>query len=95
MKGSRVWLLLALSGCAAAGGSVGSAVANTAVAVTVSGIRRASGDCYTVCTPGTTCNRSTGLCDKLPCGDACNFDQHCEITAVGEACITNQQTPPH
>lgn len=84
---------LLLAGCAAAGGAVGSAVINTAVAATVSGVRRAEGDCYTVCTPGTTCNRSTGLCDQLPCRGTCNFDQRCEITPVGEACVSAQQTP--
>jgi hypothetical protein len=84
-------LLLVFSACAAAGGAVGSAIFNTAVAATVSGVRRAEGDCYTVCNPGTTCNRNTGLCDQLPCGGTCQFDQRCEVTPVGEACVS--QTP--
>ena len=89
----RMLAVLMVSGCAAAGGSVGSAVVNTAVAATVSGVRRAEGDCYTVCNPGSACNRTTGLCDRLPCGGACSFDQRCEITAVGETCVSAKAPP--
>jgi hypothetical protein len=86
-------VVLTLCSCAAAGGAAGTAVVNTAIAVTVSGVRRAQGDCYTVCNPGSTCNRTTGLCDRLPCGGACSFDQHCAVTAVGETCVSDK-TPP-
>ncbi len=79
-------LLLMLSGCAASGAAVTSALVHTAIAATASGVQRANGGCYSPCNPGHRCNTETGLCDKLPCGGACSFDQRCELTATGEAC---------
>lgn len=81
--------LLLLCGCAAAGGAVVNAAINTAVAGTVSGVRRANGDCYTVCNPGSSCNRQTGMCDPLPCRGECRFDEHCEVAPVGDKCVPN------
>lgn len=83
------------SGCAgAAAGAVANAAINTAVAATASGVRRANGDCFTPCNPGTSCNRATGLCDPLPCGGRCNFDEKCELTAVGDKCVNTKSLPP-
>lgn len=82
-------LLLAVvgfSGCAASAAAVTNAAVTTAIAASVSGARRAQGDCYTPCNPGTTCNKETGYCDPLPCGGKCDFDQQCVITATGEEC---------
>ena len=87
--------LLMLTGCVgAAGGTVANAVINTAIAGTVSGVRRANGECYTVCNPGSACNHSTGMCDPLPCGGRCNFDEKCESTYVGDTCVSTKSLPP-
>lgn len=86
---AMVWL----TGCAASGGAVTSALINTAIAGTASGVRRAQGECYTPCNPGYTCNKSTGMCEAIPCGGRCGFDQKCEITAVGEQCVNVKVVP--
>lgn len=64
-----------------------SAAVNTAIAATVSGVRRANGECYTPCTPGTRCNEQTGLCDPLPCRGECRPEETCEQTYLGETCV--------
>lgn len=82
------WLalsLLALSGCA--GAAVANAAINTATAVTVGAVRRANGECFTPCNPGTSCNPSTGYCDPLPCRGQCRFDEKCEVSPVGDKCV--------
>lgn len=84
------WLPLALvflGGCAAAGGAVATAAINTATAATVSAVRRANGECFTPCNPGTACNPSTGYCDPLPCRGQCRFDEKCEVSPVGDKCV--------
>lgn len=78
--------------CAAAGAAATSAVINTAVAAGVSGVRRAQGDCFTICNSGTTCNRETGMCDTLPCRGECRFDEKCELTPTGDRCVPNKPT---
>jgi hypothetical protein len=95
MKFPVLVMMLTLSGCAgAAAGAVANAAINTAVAATASGVRRANGDCFTPCNPGTSCNHGTGLCDPLPCGGRCNFDEKCELTAVGDKCVNTKSLPP-
>lgn len=79
--------LFAALGCASAGGAVASAAVNTAIAATVSGVRRANGECYTPCTPGTKCNEKTGMCDPLPCRGECRPEETCEQTYLGEKCV--------
>lgn len=95
--GSRFLLLSmlsVLSGCAgAAAGAVVNAGVNTAIAATASGVRRANGECFTPCNPGTTCNKSTGMCDAIPCGGKCNFDEKCESTYVGDKCVSLKVIP--
>lgn len=82
-----------LSCAGAAAGTIVNAAVNTALAGAVSGARRASGDCYTICNPGSACNRSTGMCDPIPCGGRCNFDEKCESTYVGEKCVNVKSVP--
>jgi hypothetical protein len=88
----RPWMLsfVVLSGCA---GAAASAIANTAVAVTVSAVRRSQGECYTVCNPGHACNKATGTCEPLPCGGQCGFDQKCVLTPTGEQCVNAKAAP--
>jgi hypothetical protein len=81
--------MLTMTGCAgAAAGAVSSAAINTAMAGTVSAVRRANGECFTICNPGSACNKATGMCDPLPCGGQCAFDQKCESTYLGDKCVS-------
>lgn len=90
-----VTVMSMFSGCvAAAAGAITNAAINTAIAGTVSGVRRANGDCFTPCNPGTACNHSTGLCDPVPCGGRCGFDEKCESTYVGDKCVSAKELPP-
>lgn len=96
MRALRVLVLVLVTqaGCAGvAAGSVANAAINTAIAGTVAGVRRANGDCYTVCNPGSACNKSTGMCDPLPCGGRCNFDEKCESTHLGDRCMSRRPLP--
>lgn len=86
--------MMGLSGCAASAAAVTNAALTTAVAASVSGARRAQGECFTPCNPGTRCNKETGYCDPLPCGGKCEFDQQCVVTVTGEECRSTQATKP-
>lgn len=80
--------VLFLASCATAGGAdLATAVVNTAVAGSVAAARRANGECYTPCTPGTACNATTGTCDPLPCRGECVMGERCEVTGLGEKCV--------
>jgi hypothetical protein len=72
-------LFLLLSGCGVSAPVAIGAAVNTALAVGVSGARRARGGCYTTCDHGTECDHDTGLCEPLPCAGECE---------IGEVCIT-------
>lgn len=63
------------------------AAVNTAIAGSVAAARRANGECLTPCTPGTTCNQATGLCDPIPCRGECKLGDVCEVTGLGEKCV--------
>jgi hypothetical protein len=83
-----LWGGIAFSGCVGASAAVvGNAALNTAFGATVAGVRRAQGECYTPCNPGSACNKANGLCEPLPCGGQCRFDEHCQITAAQEKCV--------
>jgi hypothetical protein len=83
-------LLVCLATCAGASAAVGTAVVNTAVALSSSAVSRAQGDCYASCPSGTACNKQTGLCDAKPCHDACRADEQCVQTGVVERCEPRQ-----
>lgn len=85
----RVLVLLSLAGCAASGAAIGTAVVNTAIAATASGVRRANGECYTPCNPGTTCNVTNGMCEPIPCRGECLHGERCELSATGDRCVPN------
>lgn len=93
MRALALTMLVLLGGCAASAGAVTSAAVNTALGVGVAGVRRANGECYTPCNPGSTCNKSTGMCDPIPCGGKCQFDEKCEITPTGERCVSAKPLP--
>jgi hypothetical protein len=85
--------MLLASGCAGGAGGNGAANAagvlvNIAIAATASGVRRASGDCYTPCVGGTACNPATGYCEPLPCRGLCGPQERCEQTGRAERCVS-------
>jgi hypothetical protein len=85
----RTLALLALLGLAACGGSKGGlAAANVGIGALASGVSRASGGCYAVCTGTDICNTQTGFCESNPC-DRCTYLQHCETTAAVPRCVDN------
>ena len=67
------------------------AVIMTSLAGGVSAARRANGECYVDCLPGTRCNRQSGLCEALPCRDRCGPDETCDETITGIRCIPASQ----
>ncbi len=81
----RIALLLLFSGCAA--GAAAEAISPAAFATGVGAVRRANGDCFTICTPGNACNRETGLCEPIPCGGKCAFNERCELLPTGDKCV--------
>lgn len=86
-------LILTLEGCVAAAGAATNAAVNTAVGVGVSAVRRANGECFTPCNPGSSCNKATGMCDPLPCRGTCNFDEKCQSTYLGDKCVSAKDMP--
>jgi hypothetical protein len=66
-------------------------LAGAAVMTTLAGgfsaARRANGECYVDCLPGTRCNRTNGLCEALPCRDKCGPGETCSETETGVACL--------
>ncbi|MFZ5444208.1 MAG: hypothetical protein ACOZQL_29700 [Myxococcota bacterium] len=93
MRALALLTFVMLGGCAASAGAVANATLNTAVAAGVAGVRRANGDCYTICNPGTTCNKETGMCDPIRCGGKCQFDEKCETTYTGDKCVPARPLP--
>jgi len=80
-------LQLLTAACNAGLNAKQAAALTTAVAVGVSTVRRASGDCFTWCAPGTRCNEATGLCDPLPCWGNCKADEICDASGAVPKCI--------
>ena len=87
--------MLVCSGCATAAGgaSAADALLNVAIAAAASGVRRAQGDCYSPCAPGTACNQATGFCEPLPCRGLCGPDQFCEQVGHTEHCVNQKLAP--
>lgn len=83
--------LLSVAGLAAcqstAPYTVPAAAVNTAIAAGVSAGRRADGECYSPCGPGTKCNPKTGFCDTLPCRGECQAWQRCDESGVLYKCV--------
>jgi hypothetical protein len=67
-------------GCAAGGalgGAALNAALNTGVALGASAVSRSQGGCYASCPAGTTCNKTTGYCDPVPCRGECDPFEEC------------------
>ena len=89
LAGMRLAMLLLFSNCAA--GAVANAISTTAFATGVGAVRRANGECFTICTPGNACNTQTGLCEPLPCAGKCSFSERCEVLPTGDKCVPAAQ----
>jgi hypothetical protein len=82
----------ALSGCKTGTPQTATgAILMTTLAAGAAATRRAYGECYVDCLPGTRCNRQSGLCEALPCRDRCGADEGCEETVTGLRCIPASQ----
>jgi hypothetical protein len=69
--------------CNATATTVGGAAVTTGLAAGFAAARRADGDCYTPCSTGTSCNRATGLCERIPCRGECLPGEKCEESWTG------------
>jgi hypothetical protein len=96
MVGRILFVAVLLGGCTT--GKLGSsntlagAAATSAAAVGAAFAERASGGCIAMCTAGTACNRTTGLCEPMPCRGECGPNEHCEQTFSGEKCVAGGPT---
>jgi hypothetical protein len=57
------------------------------VGVGAAAARRAAGECYTPCVPGTACNPQTGLCEELPCRGQCKPSERCDTSGLFPRCV--------
>ena len=84
---------LLVSACKTGSSNTGVGAATTsAVAIGAAVAERASGGCIAICTAGTVCNRTTGLCEPMPCRGECGANEHCEQTFSGEKCVAGGPT---
>jgi hypothetical protein len=65
----------------------GAAGVGVALGVGTAAARRAAGECYTPCVPGTACNPETGLCDELPCRGQCKPSERCDASGLFPRCV--------
>ena len=68
------------------------AATTSAAAVGLAAASRAAGGCIAICTAGTTCNPTKGLCEPLPCRGECGANEHCEQTFSGSKCVSGGPT---
>ncbi len=85
---ATISIALASSGCKTGSpNTILGAATTSALAVGMAAVERASGGCIAVCTHGTTCNSTTGLCEPLPCRGECKAGERCEQTPIGNKCV--------
>ena len=65
----------------------GAAAVGVALGAGTAAARRAAGECYTPCVPGTACNPQTGLCDELPCRGQCKPSERCDTSGLFPRCV--------
>lgn len=87
---------IALGGCTTGklgtSNTLAGAAATSAAAVGAALAERSAGGCVAICTAGTACNRTTGLCEPMPCRGECGPNEHCEATFSGEKCVAGGPT---
>jgi len=82
-----------LTACKTGSSNTGAGAASvTALAIGAAAVGRASGGCIAMCTNGTTCNPTKGLCEPLPCRGECAANEHCEQTFSGNKCVSGGPT---
>ncbi|MFL5356675.1 hypothetical protein [Archangium sp.] len=87
-RGAVMAVVLSLCGCVgASGGALLTAALNTGIAVGASAASRSQGGCYASCPVGTTCNKTTGYCDPLPCRGECDPFQECIEERLTYRCV--------
>lgn len=65
----------------------GDAVGGLAIGVAATGANRAAnGDCWGRCSPGFSCNRENGLCERGDCDPPCPGGMSCTFNATGNEC---------
>jgi len=86
MKRALVLVLLCgLSGCKTGSADYGAALALVGYGLLWSGISRASGGCYAICTGIDVCNPESGFCERSGCGrgPGCDGRSRCGSPAAG------------
>ena len=86
-----VGLVFGLSGCKTAGADYGAALLLVGYGMFFSGLSRASGGCYAVCTGMDVCNPENGFCEASACGHGCGVGRHCDLHAPAPICVDDQQ----
>jgi len=72
--------------------TIAGAATTSALAIGAAAVERAAGGCIAICTAGTTCNPTKGLCEPLPCRGECGPNEHCEQTFSGNKCVVGGPT---
>jgi hypothetical protein len=90
-----------LSGCKTGNADYGAALALVGYGLMWSGISRASGGCFALCTGLDVCNAESGLCEPAACGLGCGPGRHCDLHSPAPVCVQDempadlvQQPPP-
>ena len=85
--------MVLLASCKTGSSNTGvGAATTTAVAMGAAAVSRATGGCIAICTAGTTCNPTRGLCEPVPCRGECGPNEHCEQTFSENKCVSGGPT---
>ncbi len=65
----------------------GEAAGGLVIGVAATGANRAAnGDCWGRCSPGYSCNRTSGFCERGDCDPACPGGMTCTLSPAGPEC---------
>ena len=65
----------------------GDAAGGLAIGVAATAANRGiTGDCWGRCSPGFSCNRENGLCERGDCDPPCAEGMSCHLTTTGTEC---------
>jgi hypothetical protein len=65
----------------------GDAAGGLAIGVAATAVNRSiTGDCWGRCSPGFSCNRENGLCERGDCDPPCPGGMSCTLTTTGTEC---------
>ena len=91
MKRGFLLVVCLLSGCKTGSADYGAALALVGYGLLFSGISRASGGCYAICTGMDVCNPESGLCEAAPCGRGCGPGRHCDLHTPAPICVEDER----